>query len=195
MNKQKPKMTPVVKGTVKQKTSALTKIRKLFGPADVEHFKEKVFNDILVPTVKKTLSDAFNMWLYGKPTQTTQKSSSGFFNYGGWGMPYASGGHYDYSAQQKQNAPAAPQNQFFGKTDELHMSEDDANNVYNAMKDCINTYGRCSLLAFHDMCGFPTMPSEDNYGWRSMDGIVIVHDNSDPLTPCAIKTPKPMPLN
>lgn len=56
-------------------------------------------------------------------------------------------------------------------------TEEDAKNVYRAVKYIISTYGFATLIDVHDLCELPSQCKYELVGWKSMDGIKIVKPN------------------
>lgn len=181
---RKPKMEKVVKRPVKvQKKSEFRKIKDVFISEDLPNVKNYVIFDVLVPTIKKAVSDiitnATDMFLFGTTSKNKSRSSIG---------------HVSYDRFYEKNAvPNRVDTYRAGKihyNDISFNSRSEAKEVLDALEDMIDRYGMASVGDFFDAVEVTCDYTDYNYGWTSLRGadVVVTRDGF------AIKFPKAVPI-
>lgn len=179
----------VVTGPVKsRKVSEIRKFADIFIARDIDSIKSYIFSDVLIPAIKKAVSDivgnGIDMLLYGE-TGVTKKSNStnasrvSYKNYYDRATPD--------STQQRVRAGG------YSYEDVIFENAGDALEVLDSLKELILKYGVASVSDVYDLAGVPDKNwTSNNYGWSDVSTAVPMRlrDNSGYI----IKFPKPMPL-
>ena len=129
---------------------------------------EYVFFKILIPSVKRILSDmantAINMALGLDPKTRTIQANTHTANSSVYRDRNYSRG-YSASEQNRRSAVS-----------ELVWDEATANDIFNQMSDLIERYGNCSLADAYSIMGLGDRicRTDRNWGWTSMRGADVV---------------------
>lgn len=129
---------------------------------------EYVFFKILIPSVKRILSDmantAINMALGLDPKTRTIQANTHTANASVYRDRNYSRG-YSASEQNRRSAVS-----------ELVWDEATANDIFNQMSDLIERYGNCSLADAYSIMGLGDRicRTDRNWGWTSMRGADVV---------------------
>lgn len=176
-------MQKVVKGTVKTKPNEVRKLTNVFISEDAAKVKSYIVMDVLVPAIKKAISDivrnGIDMILYGETGRDSKKSNGDYVSY------------RNYSETVNNRNSHVSRGGF--SYDDLYFDfRGDAERVLMQMRDAINTYGIVSIGAMYDLAGI----ASDNYmnhkyGWMNLNNAEIVATSRGYL----IKLPKAMPLD
>lgn len=165
--KQK-KVEKVVKGTVTTKKNDIRKFADIFISEDIHNVKDYVFTDILVPAIKKAISDivrnGVDMILYGESGRDRKNSSSG--NY----VSYRS-----YSDQNNRDDRFSNKTRSTSYDDIVFGTREDARHVLSQMDALIETYGNVSISDLYDLVGISdSMYTNQRYGWTDIRRAEIV---------------------
>ena len=142
----------VISGTVKpKKKSEMQKFADVFISEDVNNVKSYIVMDVLVPAIKKAISDivtnGIDMILYGEAGKSKKNSTASKVSY----QKYYDGGKKDY---------AAPKSRTSYEYDELLFeTRGDAESVLDAMNEIIAQYEVVSVADLYDLANV----SNDNY--------------------------------
>lgn len=184
--KQEKDIKPVVSGTAKvKKKSEVKKLTDIFVAEDVSNVKNYVFMDVLVPAIKKAISDivtnGIDMILYGE-TGHSKKHGASKVSYGSY-----------YRNDRDRRDPVA--NRVRGGIDYddiIFDTRGDAESVLTAMDEIVSQYGTVSVGDLYDLAQVSTNNYAINkYGWSDirMAQVVRVRDGY------MIKLPRALPLN
>ena len=183
--KKEKKIEKVISGTVRtQKKSELRKVVDIFISDDIHSVKNYIFDDVLVPAIKKAIDDivsnGIHMLLYNGDRRNGSKSTISKFNYS------------SISSNNKSTSLRVDRAQRgFEYEDVLFTSRGDAEAVLSAMDDIVDTYDVVSVLDMYDLAGYTTTNyAAQRYGWddihmarvvRVSDGYVIQLPRAKPL--------------
>lgn len=177
----------VVQGKVKvRKKSGLKKMAEKFIAEDAKHVRDYIVDDVLIPALKKGVSDVIcnsvDMFLYGETGHTKRYSSPSSR------VSYRS--YYDDRRDDRRTSRYTERRDF--DFDEILMSHDDAQEVLARMDETLETYGTVSVLDYYDFCGISGSQFTDaKYGWTDLRtaGIARCRDG------WVIKLPKAIPID
>lgn len=179
-NEQKKKeLKKVTTGTVKvRKKSTASKLLEEVLPGDKNSIKDYVFMDVIIPSIKKALSDVIidsvNMMFYGDVKRGKSSSSRG---------EYVS--YRDYSSRDNYRRRRTPRD----IDDVIFESQAEAEDVLNEMDEVLETYEFVSVADYYEIAGVSGSGTHTNnrYGWSSLRtaDIIRVRDG------WTIKMPKP----
>lgn len=173
----------VVTGPVKiKKKSEVRKLADIFVADDVANVKEYVVNELIIPTIKNTISnivrDGIDMLLFGSPRRDNK--------------PRGAIGHVDYTKYSRDeprtinNSRAA----VYRHEDIVVDTRGDAEEVITQMEAVIDTYGMVSVADLYDLVGISGNYTDHKYGWTNLH-------NAEPIRVrdgYMIKLPKALPL-
>ena len=177
----------VVNGSAKaKKKSDIRKITDVFVSEDVSNVKSYILLDVLVPAVKKAISDivtnGIDMILYGEAGRSrkgnTNASKVSYRSY------YESQSDRD---RRERSAIRSP----FDYDDILFETRGDAETVLDAMNEIISQYGVVSVGDLYDLANVQTSNYTVNkYGWTDIFGCKPMRVRDGYI----LKLPRPMPI-
>lgn len=182
------KVEKIISGPAKvKKKSGLIKLADIFMEDDVNNVKSYIFDDVVIPTIKRGLYDALegslSMLLLGRTGGNNSRSTADKVSYrnytsysnkrGGDSRPVSrSGRGYDY--------------------DEIVLNtRGEAEDVLARMDELVSTYGIVSVADFYDLCGITCQYTDNRYGWTNIRNAQVIRVRDGYM----IKMPKAMPLD
>ena len=189
------KVEAVITGAAKtRKKGEMQKFADVFIAEDANNVKSYILMEVIVPAVKKAISDlgdgltlivttGIDMILYGeagcsKKNGTASKVS--YRNYYDQGTDRVRAG----SVGNRRNTP--------DYDDILFDTRGDAEAVLDAMNDIISQYGTVSVSDFYDLARVPNDNFTMNrYGWTNIGGATVVRVRDGYI----LKLPRAIPLN
>lgn len=181
------KVDGVISGSAsRKKRSDVKRFADVFIQEDVGNVKAYILMDVLVPAIKKALSDivkdGIDMILYGEANRSRKNGNTSRINYRGYyeresdhrgGSSFRSRGNIDY--------------------DEIVLdSRGDAEAILDAMNDIISQYGIVSVSDLYDLANLDHPPYTMNkYGWTNIAGAKAVRVRDG----YALKLPRAIPID
>lgn len=153
----------VVTGNVKTRKNEVRKFTDIFISEDAANVKSYIFMDVLVPAIKKAISDivtdGIDMILYGGTGGGRKKTSSGSK------VSYRS--YYDDRRDDRRETSYRDRNRF--DYDDIEFDyRGDAEAVRSEMMDCIERYGMVTVADMYDMAGQTAPYTSSKFGWTSI---------------------------
>ena len=170
--KEKPKMTPIVKGNVEKKETLGRKVLSTFIHEDKESVLEYAIMDVVVPKLKEAALDVVNgalsMLFYGEArngrvnyNKTTTSSAS-----------YRTQQRTDYHGESNRTDYHGESNR--SDSDGIILeSRADAIAVLNQLRDLITDYDRATVADYYDLVGMSSKFTDNNFGWTNLDSAYI----------------------
>lgn len=182
---EEKKVEKVVTGAVKtKKKGEIHKLAEVFVPGDVKNVKSYVVMDVLVPAIKKAISDivtnGIDMILYGE-TRSKKRSSSDYVSYS----------RYSDRRDDRHVSREAATRPRFDYDDIIYESRGEAEAVLEQMIEVIERYKFITVGDMYDMAGLPQPYTSNKYGWTSLRTAETVRVR-DGYT---IKLPKAVPID
>lgn len=178
------KVQKVVNGKVKTKTNEKRKLANIFISEDAANVKSYVFMDVLVPAIKKAISDivtdGIDMILYGGNHSGKHKSGNK--------VSYRS--YYDDKRDDRRDSNYRPRSRF-DYDDLVFDSRGEAEAVREQMVDVIETYGFVTVADMYDMADIPAPYTSSKYGWTNIRTAETVRVRDGYV----LKLPKAMPID
>lgn len=181
------KIEAVVKGNAKtRKKGEMQKFADVFIAEDANNVKTYIFMEVLVPAIKKAISDivtnGIDMILYGEAGRTKRNNSASKVSYR----------NYYERDSERTRAGSASRRSSFDYDDVIFDTRGDAEAVLDAMNDIISQYGVVSVSDFYDLARV----ANDNYtinryGWTNIGGATAVRVRDGYI----LKLPRAIPLN
>lgn len=162
-NESKPtdkKIVAKANGTIKKK-SGVGKFANDFLAGDMASVKSCIIEDILIPTIKKAVSEVvrngIDILLYGEAGRSnnskTNASKVSYSNY------------YNGNSSSRSGYGGSSNN--YSYDDIIFPSRGDAEVVLDGLNDIINQYGFASIADLYELANITSTKYTDNtYGWR-----------------------------
>ena len=184
---EKKKVEKVVKGKVKtKKKNGITKFADVFVSEDVSSVKSYIIGEVLIPAMKKALSDivtnGIDMILYGESGVTKRKSPGSRVSYTNY---------YDRRDRDRYGYDDRRVIAGYDFNDVILDSRWEAEDVLSRMDELIDNYGIVSVADFYDLCGITGSYTDNKYGWTDIRSAQVVRVRDG----YKIKLPRALPLN
>lgn len=181
---QPKRIEKVTTGVVKiRKKSEVKRLTEIFLPEDIDSVKNYIFMDVLVPSLKKAISDivtnGIDMLLYGETSNRNNFTTSK--------VPYQK----CYEQNNSQPNRARRHSVGYNYDDIVFETRGEAENVLLHMDDIIERYGVLSVADMYDTAGVTCNYTDNKYGWTDIRGASIVRVREGYV----IKMPKAMPID
>lgn len=181
---EKKKFEAVVSGQTKTKPNEMRKFRDIFISEDVGNVKSYIFMDVLVPAIKKAVSDivrdGIDMILYGSAKHSGGRSDSK--------ISYRQ--YYDRK-DDRHNVDSTIRTRF-DYDDIAYRTRGDAEAVRVQMEDAIARYGLVTVSDMYDMSMQPAPYTGNKYGWTSIRTAEVQRTRDGYYI---LKLPKAMPID
>ena len=175
----KKKVEKVVSGRVKKKKK--NTLADVFISEDAANVKSYVFMDVLVPAIKKAVTDivtdGVHMIMYG---DTGRKGSSGSRT------TYVS--YRDYSSRDRRDD--SRRSRMYHYDEIIFESRGDADYVLDQMFEILESYDIVSVADLYDLAGESCEHTANRYGWTNLRNAEVVRVRDGYV----IKLPKPGPI-
>ena len=180
------KVEKVVSGKVKTRANTGRKITDIFISEDAANVKSYIFMDVLVPAIKKAISDivtdGIDMILYGgtgggrKKSRTDSKVS------------YRS--YYEDRRDRRESDSYGARSRF-DYDDIIFNTRGEAEAVREQMLDMIDRYGFVTVADMYDMADLSSPYTSNKYGWTNIRSAEPVRVKDGYI----LKLPKAMPID
>lgn len=179
------KVEKIVSGPVKaKKKSEMQKFADVFIQEDAQKVKSYILMDVLVPAIKKAISDivtnGVDMILYGETGRTKKSGSASKVSYRSY---------YDKRNDQRD----------YNRTQSGYDYDDivldnrgEAEEVLSRMDELISVYGMVSVADFYDLVGVTGNYTDNKYGWTDIRNATVIRAHGGGYM---IKLPRALPLN
>lgn len=183
----KKKIEKVVTGTVKtRKKNEIHKFADIFISEDISSVKSYIFMDVLVPAMKKAISDivtnGIDMILYGGNGRTNRSSGASRISYRNY---------YDQKDDNRRSYDGSRTRTGYSHDDIVLETRGEAEEVLTRMDELIDAYGEVSVADLYDLIGKTCNYTDNRYGWTNIR-------NAEPIRVrdgYMLKLPKVTPLN
>lgn len=182
---EKKKVEKVVKGKVgTRKKTGVRKLTDIFVSEDAANVKSYILMDVLIPSVKKAVSDivtnGIDMILYGESGRTKKTSPSSKISYRSY---------YERDDERYRESRKAKTGYSY---DEIVLeTRGEAEEVLTRMDELIETYGMVSVADLYDLVGITCNYTDNKYGWTSVRNAEPVRIRDGYM----LKLSRPIPIN
>ena len=181
---EKKKVEKAIQGTAKvKKSNELRKITDIFISEDIANVKSYIVMDVLIPTIKKAVSDiiknGIDMILYGSVSPTRSNSTANRISYSKY---------YDDNRNTVRDSRAKSG---FRSDDIIFDNRGEAEIVLSRMDELIDTYGIVTIADLYDLAGVTGDYTTNNYGWTNIRNAEVVRVRDGYI----IKMPKAIPID
>lgn len=180
------KVEKVIAGTVKsKKKSEIRKFTDVFISEDIDNVKSYILLDVLIPAIKKAISDivtnGIDMILYGETGKIKSNSTASKVSY----RSYYDGrnGRRDYSSIRTKIG--------YNYDDIIFDNRGEAEDVLLRMDELISTYGLVSVADLYDLVGVTGNYTDNKYGWTNIRSASVIRVRDGYM----LKLPKALPLD
>ena len=186
------KVEKVIAGTAKsKKKSEIQKFAGVFLPEDVDNVKSYILFDVIIPLIKRAISDTVEAILYpeGRSGKTSTASKISYRSY----YEKPDGRSRDYN---KPDGRSRDYNTFRTRTgynydDIILDNRGEAEDVLSRMDELISTYGLVSVADLYDLVGITGNYTDNKYRWTDIRSTSVIRVRDDYM----LKLPKALPLN
>lgn len=170
----------------KKKSEASKIASRLISTEDVSNIKSYLIDDVIIPTIKNTIWDAFtntlDMVLFGGTGRSRKKTTAEKISYRNY---------YDRRDDRRySDAPRSRSNTLFD--DILFESRGEAERVLDRMEEVIDSYKMVSVSDMYDLAGLDAPYTGQKYGWTNLRNAEIVRVRDGYYM---IKLPKALPFD
>lgn len=177
---------PVVTGkVVTKKPSKLRKFTEEFISEDAKNVKSYVFGEVLIPAIKKAISDivtdGIDMILYGESRKGNKRSTSDRVSYRNY---------YDRDSRSMRNERTTT-NSGYSYDDIVLADRGEAQDVIDRMDELMDAYGLVRVADLYDLVGVTGSYTDNKYGWTNIRNAEIVRVRDGYM----IKMPRAVPID
>lgn len=182
------KVEAVITGTAKtRKKGEMKKFADVFIAEDANNVKSYILMEVIIPAVKKAISDivttGIDMILYGEAGKSRKNGSASKVSYRNY---------YEREGERTRAGSGISRRNTFDYDEVVFDTRGDAEAVLDAMNDIISQYGTVSVSDFYDLARV----ANDNYtmnryGWTNIGGATAVRVRDGYV----LKLPRAIPLN
>lgn len=186
-NPDKKKVEKVVSGNVKvKKKNGVTKFADTFISEDIHNVKSYVITDVLIPSIKRAISEmvtnGIDMILYGSTGGRSKRSSADRVSYRNY---------YDRRDDDRYHDRDRVRTSPYSFDDIVLDSRGEAEEVLARMDELIDQYGIVSVADLYDLVGVSGNYTDNKYGWTNIR-------NAEPIRVrdgYMLRLPKALPIN
>ena len=184
--REKKKVEKVVNGTVKTKPNTARKFTNIFISEDVSSVKSYIFMDVLVPAIKKAVSDivrdGIDMLLYGESKGRKSGTNASYVSYRSYS-----------DRDRREDRYSSTRSRVGYNFDDIVLeSRGEAEEVLTRMDELIDTYGIVSVADLYDLVGITGNYTDNKYGWTNIRNAEPVRVRGGGYI---LKLPKALPIN
>lgn len=186
---ERKKLEKVVTGKVKtKKRNEISKLGEIFIAEDARNVKSYILMEVLVPAVKKAISDivtnGIDMLLFGEGGRTRRTSSASTVSYRNY-YDQKDTTRRDYSSARVRTRTG------YSYDDIILETRGEAEEVLARMDELIETYGIVSVADMYDLVGKTCNYTDNKYGWTNILNAEPIHVRDGYM----LKMPKAGPIN
>ena len=185
--KQQPdkKVEKVIVGKAKtKKKTEMSKFKDIFISEDASNVKSYVLMDVLIPAMKKAVSDivtnGIDMILYGSTGGSRKRSTSERVSYRNY-----------YDRRDDRYIDRGRTRPGYSYDDVILDSRGEAEDVITRMEEIIDQYDAVSVGDLYDLVGITGSFTDQNYGWKNLRSAEPVRVRDGYM----LRLPKAMPLD
>lgn len=185
---EKRKVEKIVTGKViTKKKSGLDKLKDEFISEDAKNIKSYVFGEVLIPAIKKAISDivtdGIDILLYGGSRGGSRRSTADRVSY----RNYTN--YYDQPRGNSRTMGTAYTS--YSYDDIILNTRGEAEDVLIRMDELIESYGVVRVADLYDLVGITGNFTDNKYGWTNIKNAQIVRVRDGYM----IKMPRALPID
>lgn len=180
------KVEKVVTGkVVTRKPSKFRKLTDEFISEDAKNVKTYVVGEVLIPAVKKAISDivtdGIDMILYGESRKGSKRSTSDRVSYRNY---------YDRDSRASRDVRSTA-GSGYSYDDIILDTRSEAEDVLTRMDELMETYGLVRVADLYDLVGVTGSYTDNKYGWTNIRNAEVVRVRDGYM----IKMPRAVPID
>ena len=182
---ERPKINKVVTGNVKRSKNGGSKLADVFISEDVSNVKNYILMDVIVPAIKKAISDVItngiDMLLYGSNGRTNaNRSTASTISYNRY-----------YGRDDHPRTSDPVQTSRYSYDNITLDTRGEAEEVLARMDEIIDTYKMVRVADFYDLVGVTGNYTDNKYGWTNIRNAEVVRVRDG----YRIKLPRALPID
>lgn len=174
---------PIVAGQIKKKNE-IQKFTDAFISEDAANVKSYIFKDVLVPAIKKVVSDiikdSIDMILYGEVRGSAKRPTADRVSYNKY-----------YGRDDDRFASSNRTRSGYSYDDVSVDTRGEAEAVRAALDDIVDQYGQVRVADLYDLVGISGDYTDNDYGWFNVRNVEIIRTRDGRY---ALKMPRAVPL-
>lgn len=175
----------VVTGVVKKKKRGIfSKLSGEFISEDAKNVKSYVFGEVLIPAIKKAISDivtdGIDIILYGESRRGGKRSTADRVSYRSY---------YDRDSRRDSRTPISYNS--YSYDDIILSTRGEAEDVLSRMDELIDSYGLVRVADLYDLVGITGNFTDNKYGWTNIRNAEIIRVRDGYM----IKMPRAIPID
>lgn len=183
-NREEKKVEKIISGNARaKKKSEFSKFADVFVSEDAGNVKSYILMDVLVPAIKKAISDivtnGIDMLLYGETGVHKRNGASSKVSYRSY-----------YDRSNRSSSSSRTRNGY-SYDDIILDNRGEAEEVLLRMDEIVATYGTVSVADLYDLVGITGAYTDNKYGWTDIRSASVVRVKDGYM----IKLPRALPLN
>lgn len=176
---------PVVTGkVVTKKQSKIRKFTNEFISEDAKNVRSYVFGEVLIPAIKKAISDivtdGISMILYGESGKGGRRSTADKVSYRNY-----------YDRDYRSRDTRTTMNSGYSYDDIVLDSRGEAQDVLDRMDELMASYGLVRVADLYDLVGITGNYTDNKYGWTNIRNAEVVRVRDGYM----IKMPRAVPID
>ncbi len=189
---QERKVEKVVTGKViTKKKSNVKKFADKFVSEDCGNVVSYILGDVLIPAVKKAISDivtdGIDIILYGESRNRSRHSTSDRVSY----RNYYSSDYRTPRRDRNERQALMAGSGMYSYDDIILETRGEAEAVLSRMDEIMDTYGLVRVADLFDLVGASGNPTDNSYGWTNIRNAEVVRVRDG----YKIKMPRAMPID
>lgn len=178
---------PIVTGkVVAKKPSKLRMLTNEFISEDAKNVKSYVFGEVLIPALKKAISDivtdGIDIILYGESRGRNKRPTADRVSYTSYS---------NRDSRSRMNERQAIMSGSYSYDDIILTSRGEAEDVLDRMYELLDTYGLVRVADLFDLVGKTCNYTDNKYGWTNLRNAEIVRVREGYW----IKMPRAIPID
>lgn len=174
---------PVASGQVKKKNE-LQKFTDAFISEDASNVKSYIVTDVLIPAVKKLVTDiikdGIDMILYGETRGSNKRPTADRVSYNKY-----------YDRRDEDRFVSSRSRSAYNYDDITMDSRGEAEAVRAALDDIVDAYGHVRVADLYDLVGITGEYTDNDYGWFNVRNVEIIRTRNGRY---ALKMPRAVPI-
>lgn len=170
---------PVTTNVKIKKKNEIHKFASIFIPEDITDVKNYIIVDVIIPGIKKAISDVVDALLFG--SSSSKKTSRV--------------DHVSYDRFSKRDDGRSRFNEskqvYLGYNDISFPNRGEAEKVLSCMNAIMREYGMVRVADLYDLVGVSGNYTDNDYGWTSIRSAEVVRDRGE----YKIKLPRATPID
>ena len=182
------KVEKIVTGVVKtKKKSKISQAMDNFISEDAKNVKSYVLGEVLIPAIKKAISDivtdGIDIILYGETRGKNRRSTADRVSYRSY--------YDDRGGRNRMNERQAIMAGSYSYDDIILSTRGEAEDVLSRMDELIETYGLVRVADLYDLVGITGNYTDNKYGWMNIRNAEIIRVRDGYM----IKMPRAVPID